>query len=272
MCIFRHIFRFGTLVILLSACSTLDFKLGGSSGAVTGSAGPNGSTNAPSQLSRCPQSLGTVAVVEDDFEGGSYPGDGGYGYYVQYAREYNLPKSVVPLVRLMAQQSNCFRIVDRHRGLATATREIGLAEQGYLRKGSKISRGQLREADYNLVPTLAFSENSAGALGAVIGGIAGSLLGSPTLGGAFGGLRFKEAQVTLALVDNRTGEQISIAEGSASKADLGGGLAGYYDGAAGGVGGWQNSNEAKVVSAAFLDAMSKLVQEVQSIGGRYSQR
>src|SRR3954453_4924081 len=71
---------------------------------VTGSAGGSSSQNANAQLERCDQSLGTVAVVEDQ----------NAQWYYRLTREYQLT-STVPLIRLLIQQSNCFVVVERGR-------------------------------------------------------------------------------------------------------------------------------------------------------------
>jgi len=75
----------------------------------------------------------------------------------------------------------------------------------------------------------------------------------------------KEAQVALLLTDNETTEQIAASTGSARTTDLGlGGLS--FGGAGGGLGaGWSNTNEAKVIVAAFLDAHNKLVTQVRQL-------
>ena len=69
---------------------------------VTGSAGGATAQNAHSKLEKCDQTLGTLAVVEDQ----NSP------WYYQLTREYKLT-STVPLIRLLVQQSNCFVVVER---------------------------------------------------------------------------------------------------------------------------------------------------------------
>jgi hypothetical protein len=63
----------------------------------------------------------------------------------------------------------------------------------------------------------------------------------------------------LTLVDNRSGVQVSASEGSASKTDLNlfGGFAGFSGGA--GMGGYTNTPQGKVISAAFMDAFNQMV-------------
>ena len=76
---------------------------------------------------------------------------------------YALPPSPVPLVNLLAQQSGCFRVVDRGAGLRGTVREQELKDAGVLRqKNSTVARGQGYEAQYTLTPSLTFSEQDAG--------------------------------------------------------------------------------------------------------------
>ena len=78
-------------------------------------------------------------------------------------------------------------------------------------------------------------------------------------------VKLKEAQVALLLSDNETTEQVAAATGSVRVTDLGiGGLVlGRLGGAAGA--GWSNTNEGKVVAAAFLDAHNQLVVQARAL-------
>jgi hypothetical protein len=82
------------------------------------------------------------------------------------------------------------------------------------------------------------------------------------LGSVAGGVKFKEAQTSMLVADSRSGVQVASAEGSTKKADLnlGGTLVGGSAG--GGVGGYGNTNEGKIIAAAFLDNYNKVVQVV----------
>jgi hypothetical protein len=110
-----------------------------------------------------------------------------------------------------------------------------------------------------MTPQVVFSEGNAGG----IGGAAGGLLGGSKFGGIAGGLKFKEAQTTLLVADTRSGVQVAAAEGSTKKADLrlGAGLFGGGFGAAGG--GYGNTNEGKIIAAAFMDNYNKVVGVVR---------
>jgi curli biogenesis system outer membrane secretion channel CsgG len=216
---------------------------------VTGSAGGASSQNASSKLERCDQSLGTLAVVEDQ----TAP------WYYQLTREYKLT-STVPLIRLLVQQSNCFVVVERGRAFSQMQGERALQQSGELRQGSNFGQGQVVAADYSLNPMITFSQRDTKGAGAALGFIpyAGAF------GALAGGLRTSEASTTLTLVDNRSGVQLASAEGAASNTDFnlfGGGFGG---GGGGGLGGYTNTPEGKVLAGAFADAYNRLVQSVRN--------
>lgn len=237
-------------VAALPGCGKKGTELGGGSSEVTGSAGPAGAQGQNKSLVRCDVPVATLALVEN-------PG----GYTMG---SYGLPSSPVPLVRLLAQQSGCFRVVDRAAGLKAVIREQELKDSGILRKqGNTVAKGKGFEAQYTLTPSLTFSEQDAGRS---LGGIIGMIPVLRDIGGLVGlveQVKFKEAQVALLLTDNETTEQLSAATGAARTTDLGlGGLAVGAGAGAGGMG-WSNTNEGKVIAAAFLDAHNKLVGQVR---------
>jgi hypothetical protein len=226
-----------------------DMKKGEGGSAIQGSAGPSGSSDAPSDLTRCDKPMGTVAVVEPQ------------AHVVAALYRYKLG-SPTGLIRLMIQQSNCFLVVERGAGMQNLMQERALAKSGELRQDSNMGGGQMVTADYVLTPAVVFSENNAGGVG---GGIA-SLFGTPgrVVGALAGGLQFKEAQTSMLLADARSSLQVAAAEGSAKKADfrLGGLLAGA--GTAGALGGYANTNEGKVVAASFADNYNGIVRSVRA--------
>ena len=75
---------------------------------------------------------------------------------------YQLPPSPVPLIKLIAQQSGCFRVVDRAAGLRSTIQESQLKEAGIVRADSTVSKGKGYEAQFTLTPSLTFSEQDAG--------------------------------------------------------------------------------------------------------------
>jgi curli biogenesis system outer membrane secretion channel CsgG len=238
--------------LALVACGEKKTELGQGGSVVTGSAGPQGAQNAARELVRCDAPVATLALAENP-----------HGYVMGGA--YQLPASPVPLVKLLAQQSGCFRVVDRAAGLRGTLQEQELRESGVLRKNTTVAKGKGYEAQYTLTPSLTFSEQDAGR------GLAGLLGMIPVLRDMAGliGLaeqvKLKEAQTALLLSDNETTEQVAAATGSARTTDLG--VAGIAFGKLGGGAGagWSNTNEGKVIAAAFLDAHNQLVVQVRAL-------
>ena len=137
--------------------------------------------------------------------------------------------------------------------------ERALSQSGELRSNSNFGKGQMVSADYSLSPSITFSNNNAGGVGAAVGGLFGSV--GALVGGS---LSAKEASTLLTLVDNRSGVQLAAAEGSAKNWDFGalGGLLGGGFGAVGG--GYANTAEGKVIVAAFMDSYNGIVKAVRS--------
>jgi curli biogenesis system outer membrane secretion channel CsgG len=238
--------------LALAACGEKKTELGEGGSVVSGSAGPEGARNAARELVRCDAPVATLALAENP--NGYMMGSG-----------YQLPASPVPLVKLLAQQSGCFRVVDRSAGLRGTVQEQDLRESGVLRKESTVRKGRGYEAQYTLTPSVTFSEQDAGR---GLGGILAMIPGLRDVAGLIGlaeQVKFKEAQTALLLSDNETTEQVAAATGAARTTDLGvGGLVlGRLGGGAGA--GWSNTNEGKVIAAAFLDAHNQLVAQVRAL-------
>ncbi|MBB5019998.1 curli biogenesis system outer membrane secretion channel CsgG [Chitinivorax tropicus] len=236
---------------LISACDKPAIETGNAGGLVTGAAGQKGSSGETRRIEKCAQPIATIGVMENP---------NGYTYT---ASRGNIPESPLPLVRMMLQQSGCFRVVDRSQGLKGTRQELDLKDEGLTRDNTTVNpRKHVLEAQYIMTPTLVFSEKNAG------GSVGGVLAQIPVLAkfaGAAEHVKFKEAQVVLSLTDTQTTEQVVIAEGSARATDLGAG--GLMIGAAGGAGGagWNHTNEGKVISAAFLDAVNKMIPHVRDL-------
>ncbi len=238
--------------LALAACGQSKTELGEGGSVVSGSAGPAGAQGAARELTRCDAPVATLALAENP-----------QGYTMH--ANYQLPASPVPLLKLIAQQSGCFRIVDRASGLRSTMQEQELQQAGIVRQNSTVSKGKGYEAQYTLVPSLTFSEQEAGrGLAGIVGAIPG-LNQIPGLVGMAEQVKLKEAQVALLLTDNETTEQVAAATGAARTTDLGvGGFVLGKLGAAGGAG-WSNTNEGKVIAAAFFDAHNKLVGQVRQL-------
>jgi hypothetical protein len=219
-------------------------KQGQGGSIVKGAAGTEGSKG-DTGLEHCDKPMAAMAVVEPQSE------------YMMALSRYNL-QSPVGLIRMMIQQSNCFIVVERGQGLRNMEQERALAGAGQTRAGSNIGGGQMVAADFIMTPGVVFQEGNAGG----IGGAAAGLLGRKAAIVA-GGLKFKEAQTSMLVADARSGVQVASAEGSTRKADmrLGAGLFGGGGGAA--AGGYGNTNEGKIIAAAFMDNYNKIVGVVR---------
>jgi hypothetical protein len=167
----------------------------------------------------------------------------------------------VGLIRLMIQQSNCFIVVERGAGLRNVMQERELASAGEARQGSNMGGGQMVSADFVMTPAVAFSENNAGGVGGGLG-MFGRKAGA--IGAVAGGLKFKEAQTSMLVADARSGVQVASAEGSTKKADLHlGGISGI-SGLGAAAGGYGNTNEGKIITAALMDNYNNIVKSVRS--------
>jgi hypothetical protein len=140
--------------------------------------------------------------------------------------------------------------------------ERQLAEAGQTRQGSNMGGGQMVTADFVLTPNVVFSEGNAGGIGGAIGGIFGRR--APVVSAVAGGLKFSEAQTSMLVADARSGVQVAAAEGSTKKADLRLG-AGFFGGGVGVAGGgYGNTNEGKIIAAAFVDNYNNVVRVVRN--------
>ncbi|HUO22390.1 MAG TPA: CsgG/HfaB family protein [Caulobacteraceae bacterium] len=197
-------------------------------------------------LPQCATPVGTASIQEPERDWWSPLGLGN-------------PES---LIKLMASRSNCLRIVDRNGGLAMRNEERALGDSGELQRNSNLGKGQIKAADFAIIPDIADSNSNAG--GGALGGALGGLVGG-RFGAVLGGISMKQSQahVLLTLVNIRTTEQEYVAEGTAQKTDIGWGAGGGYAffGAAGG--GYSNTDIGKVISAAYLNAFVDLIGHLQ---------
>jgi curli biogenesis system outer membrane secretion channel CsgG len=235
----------------LAGCLASAPTMGGSSGnTVTGAAGGATSEGANSKLERCDETLGTLAVHEDQ----SQP------WWADYYRRYPRLGSTVPVLRTMIQQSNCFVVVERGRAMSNMMQERQLDRSGEMRQGSNFGQGQMVAADYTMSPSIQFSAKGTEGMRVGGGGLVGGLIGF-----AAGGLKANEAATTLLLVDNRSGVQISAAEGNAKNFDYSFFGAGFISGlGVGGASGFANTPEGKVIVAAFADSYNQMVKALRN--------
>ena len=204
------------------------------------------------QIPVCEKKYGTLAVTEPENK-----------WWVGLNLE-----SPEALIKVFVSQSKCFTLVDRGKGLQAAQAERALASSGETRVGSNVGKGQMKAADYVLVPDIVNQNANSG--GRKIGGILGGLVPGAA-GVLLGGisLKSKTADVVLTLTDVRSTEQISLQQGHSKKTDLGwagGGAVGFFGGfAAGGASGYANTEIGQVVTLAYLDAYIKLVNDVKQL-------
>ena len=141
-------------------------------------------------------------------------------------------------------KSGCFTLVDRGKGFEMAQQERALASGGTLQGGANVGAGQVRAADYILVPDIASKNgnsggtNVGGLLGGLMGGYAGAIVSNISVSS-------KTADVVLTVTNVRTSEQQAISQGHGSKTDVGfgGGGSGFGLGGFGaaGISNYQNT-------------------------------
>jgi hypothetical protein len=236
--------------IALAAGSAGAQTLGKGGSLATGGAGPDGSSQGASdQLEHCDSPKGTLAVVEPQSQIG------------QNLQRYGLG-SPTAVIRMLVQQSNCFQVVERGVGMGNMMQERALGASGELQRDQNIGKGQMVAADFIVTPAVVFSENNAGGVGGALGGLLGGGRGQ-ALGAIAGGLKFKQAETSMLLVDSRSGIQVASAQGSAQKTDfaVGGALLGNIAAAGGG---YSNTPEGKVIVASFLDNWNNIVRNIRN--------
>lgn len=202
------------------------------------------------EIPTCAKSLGTIAVLEPE----------GTNWWT--GQQLASPAA---LIKVFVSRSHCFTLVDRGKGMAAMQAERSLASGGELRGGSNLGKGQIKAADYVMVPDLISQNANSG--GNAIGGILGGLIGNRTVGALVGGLNIKKktADVVLTVTDVRSSEQVAMTEGHATKTDLGWGAGGgVFSGGFGGVGasGYANTEIGQVVTLAYLQAYTDLVSQL----------
>ena len=190
------------------------------------------------QIPVCAKPLGTISVIE--------PEDA-----VNWWTGQQLP-APSKLIKVFVNKSRCFTLVDRGVGMAAAQYERGLAADGELRGGSNIGKGQVKAADYVMIPDLIAQNSNAG--GNAISGLVGGLLGG-NAGALVGGLNMKKKTADVVLT-----------VGSAKKTDIGwGSSGGLFTGSgfgAAGVGGYANTEIGQVITLAYLQAYTDLVGQL----------
>lgn len=238
------------LCVLLAGCLSSTTQMGTPEAktVATGSSAGSSAQGTNSALERCYAPLGTVSFHEDKNE----------TWYRYLTRDLRLT-STVPVLRLLAQQSNCFVVVERGEGMDDVMKERELMQRGELRGDSNFQKGQMVAADYTIIPTIIFSQRDSQGLGAIAGGVFGHAAGAIA-----GGIRTSDASTLLTLIDNRSSVQLAVAEGSARTTDWNilGGLLGGHAGL--GIGAYTKTAQGKTIVAAFTDSMNNLIKSLKS--------
>jgi curli biogenesis system outer membrane secretion channel CsgG len=174
------------------------------------------------------------------------------------------------LLKVFVMKSGCFTLLDRGAGFAMAQQERALSSGGQLQQGSNIGMGQVKAADYILVPDIvskngnASGTNVGGILGGFIGGGVGALVSNINISS-------KTADVVLTITNVRTSEQQAMEEGHGSKTDVGFGFGGGWGGWGGfggaGISNYQNTAIGQVVVLAYIEAYTKLVGDLGGLSG-----
>jgi len=205
---------------------------------------------AMNDVPRCSTKHGTVSIVDGQDSSG----------WTQ--------NSLAPparLLRVLVQRSGCFNIVDRGAGLDAAAQERAIGSGLGLQRGSNVGQGQIKAADYVLVAEIQGANTNVS--GNAAGAVAGAIIGGP-FGGLLGGIKSRksEANTVLSLTNVRTTETMAVTDGYAAKRDtsfaVGGafGVGGIGGGAVGG--GYENTDIGRIVTLAFIQAYSKMVNEL----------
>lgn len=236
----------GMALLALGGCLS-STSLGGSSGFASGSAGVAGDAQGASpELPRCTAPLGTVALVEDQSRS-----------FTRFGVDD--PRSVM---RLLIAQSGCFNVVDRGQGLTA------LRQEEQLTGGKGQGEQNLVRAQYFLTSQLVTSDNNSGGGGVDLSGLIPGGIGS-TLSSLAGsvGLQNAEAQVVMFLTQTDSGLQVAAAEGSSTNSDFSLRGNSWLGRLGGGASAYGSTDQGKVVVAALVDGLNKLVAQLRTQGG-----
>jgi len=210
-------------------------------------------------LTTCDVPLGTMSIIERPANDPDMPPM--LRFVMQMQQRQGL-LSTPQLLRLLVQRSNCFTVVERSAtGMAAMERERALMQSGEMEEGSRMGGGQVVASDYSLNGEVLFS-GATGGFGGGGGGMMGGLIGS----------RKNEAWVTLTTVDNRSGVQLAMAEGSATKRSWSGLAAMFGGGGVGGFGAYSKTPEGKIILPAFVNAFNIMVSNLREHQARQPAR
>ncbi len=207
--------------------------------------------DAPPAMERCDKTLGVVRIQEDT-------GAEWYRYY------YGRLGSTAPVVSAMVMESNCFVVVERGSGERDISAETQRSRGDEARESDTRGKGQQVVADYLLKPEIVM--NKKGDSGGNFGGI-GRMLPGP-LGAIAGagriGFSSNEAATVMTLVDIRSTVRLVAAQGHSENKDFNFSGLGFGRYGVGGGSAFSNTDEGKMITAAFVDSYNKLVIAVRS--------
>jgi hypothetical protein len=198
------------------------------------------------ELRKCDQPIGLLAVHEPQQE------------YMTIFQRYSLG-SPAALLRMMAQNSKCFLVVERGVAMQNIQQERALARSGEMQQDANMGGGQMKAADFVMSAAIQVVDNNAGGIGGAVASRLGKGIGA--LGGA---VKFKEAQTSILIADARTTVQVLAAEGKARKTNFSLGALGFVGGALGGLGAYSNTAEGKVIAASYLDNFNNIVDQIRA--------
>ncbi len=203
----------------------------------------------PPAMQRCDKTLGVLRIQEDT-------GAEWYRYYVGRLG------STAPVISAMVMESNCFVVVERGTGERDISAETQRARGDEARESDTRGKGQQVVADYLLKPEIVM--NKKGDSGGRFGGL-GRLLPGP-LGAVAGsvGVSSNEAATVMTLVDIRSTVRLVAAQGQSSSHDFNFSGLGFGRYGIGGGSAYSNTDEGKMVTAAFVDSYNKLVVAVKN--------
>ncbi|WP_374564952.1 CsgG/HfaB family protein [Ideonella sp.] len=207
--------------------------------------------NSKPSIEHCDREMGSLAVSEVQ------------DYMLTRLSYYKLG-SPSTMLRMIAQESGCFAVVERGAAMQNLQQERALAAGGQLQQGSNLGGGQMQAADFVMTPAVQFSDESGGVGGSVSNLLsrAGGLLGQ--ISSVAGGVKFKEAETTLLVADVRSGIQVASAEGKATKMDFSVDAWGWGDLGWASGGGYSKTPEGKLIAASLLDNFNKIVQQIRN--------
>jgi len=211
--------------------------------------------------STCSEPIGTVRISEPD--------DG-----EELWASYGL-SAPTRMLRVMVNESGCFTVVDRGAGLAAIRDEQELASAGQLREGHSVGGGQIRAADFVLIPDLVSQNANAGGSSFGAGAEKRGLFSG--IGGSVGMSKHSQkAEVVLTLVDARTSEQVVTVSGEAKITDKAreAALRAHQAGVRGGIhySSWENTEIGQVIKKAYEEAFEKMEPALRKLAAQRSGR